>query len=67
MDLALGELSQVKSQPGGCEKNAFSALTGHLALADHLKVDPWSCLHRRFVVLVCGVACSEVFDKLLCE
>ena len=40
MDLALGKLPQVKSEPGGCEKNAFSALTGHLALANHPKVDP---------------------------
>lgn len=40
MDLALGKLPQVKSEPGGCEKNAFSASTGHLALADHPKVDP---------------------------
>ena len=37
-ELALGKLPQVKSEPGECEKNAFSVLNGHLALVKHLRV-----------------------------
>ena len=65
MDLALGKLPQVKSEPDEREVKAFSVLVGLLAAVDRLKMTRWNGLHRPFVVLECEVACYDQRGALL--